>query len=75
MKKLLPIFSVVSFLLSIGLAGGGLFGYLWITNESNQEKIKKQLVDQITKSLPIPNLSGPALPTAAPPKGLSIPKF
>ena len=75
MKKLLPIFSVVSFLLSIGLAGGGLFGYLWITNESNQEKIKKQLVDQITKSLPIPNLSGPALPTAAPSQGIKMPKF
>jgi len=75
MSKFLPILSVVSFLLSVGLAGGGLFGYLWISNEENQEKIKKQVVDQVTKSLPIPSLSGPALPTAAPSKGISMPRF
>ena len=71
-SKILSALSVISFLLSVSIAGGGIFGYLWITNEENQEKIKKQLVEQVTKSLPIPNLSGPALPTAPVPSNMKF---
>ena len=74
-QKILNIISVLSFLLVAAITGGGIFGYLWITNEKNQEKLKQQLVEQVTKSIKLPGLSSPALPTAAPPKGLSIPKF
>ena len=72
MQKILNIISVLSFLLVISLTGGGIFGYLWITNEENQEKLKKQMIEQVTGSLKMPGLSGPVLPTAAPP---SVPKF
>ena len=80
MQKILNIISVLSFLLVISLTGGGIFGYLWITNEENQEKLKKQMIEQVTGSLKIPGLSGPVLPTAAPKAagdagGFSIPKF
>ncbi len=62
-QKIINAISVIAFLLVISITGGGIFGYLWITNEKNQEKIKQQLVEQVTESLPIPKLTGPALPT------------
>ena len=74
-QKILNIISLISFVLVAAITGGGIFGYLWITNEKNQEKLKQQLVEQVTKSIKLPSLSSPALPTAAPPQGLSIPKF
>ena len=80
MQKVLNIISVISFILVAAITGGGVFGYLWITNEKNQEKLKQQLVEQVTGSLKLPALSGPVLPTAAPKAGkaaggFSIPKF
>ncbi len=72
MQKILNIISLLSFVLVVSITGGGVFGYLWITNEENQEKLKQQLVEQVTGSLNMPDLSGPVLPTAAPP---SVPKF
>ena len=76
MQKILNIISVLSFLLVISLTGGGIFGYLWITNEENQEKLKKQMIEQVTGSLKMPGLSGPVLPTAKPKAaGFSMPKF
>jgi len=71
-QKILNIISVLSFLLVAAITGGGIFGYLWITNEKTQEELKQQLVEQVTKSIKLPGLSSPALPTAAPP---SLPKF
>ncbi len=72
MQKLQPIFnilSLVSFLLVVAISGGGVFGYLWITNEENQEKLKKEVIGNLTGSLPIPKtLTGPAIPTAPIPK-------
>ena len=79
MQKILNIISVLSFLLVISLTGGGIFGYLWITNEENQEKLKKQMIEQVTGSLKMPGLSGPVLPTAKPKAAgsaaMSLPKF
>ena len=73
-QKILNIISLISFVLVAAITGGGIFGYLWITNEKNQEKLKQQLVEQVTKSIKLPGLSSPALPTAAP-KNLQLPKF
>ena len=79
MQKVLNIISVLSFLLVLSITGGGIFGYLWITIEENQEKLKQQLIEQVTGSLKMPGLSGPVLPTAKPKAagsaGMSIPKF
>ena len=79
-QKILNIISLISFVLVAAITGGGIFGYLWITNEKNQEKLKQQLVEQVTGSLKMPGLSGPVLPTAQPKAtggagGFSIPKF
>jgi hypothetical protein len=75
MQKILNIISLLSFVLVVSITGGGVFGYLWITNEENQEKLKQQLIEQVTGSLKMPGLSGPVLPTAAPKGGMSVPKF
>ena len=69
MQKILNIISVLSFVLVTSLTAGTAFGYFWITNEENQEKLKQQLVQQVTKSIKLPGLSSPALPTANPNKG------
>ena len=67
MQKIINAISVLSFLLVVSLTGGTVFGYLWITNEENQEKIKKQVVDSVMKNVPIPGgITGPALPTKSP---------
>ena len=69
MQKILNVLSVISFLLVVVISGGGVFGYFWITNEENQEKLKKELIGNLTGSLPIPKaLTGPALPTGPLPK-------
>jgi len=69
MQKIINALSVISFLLVISITGGGIYGYLFITNEENQEKLKKELLDNLTGSLPIPkDLTGPAIPTAPLPK-------
>ena len=79
MQKILNIISVISFVLVAAITGGGVFGYFWLTNETNQEKLKQQLMDQVTGSLNMPDLSGPVLPTAEPKAaegaGMSLPKF
>ena len=65
MQKVINAISVIAFLLVISITGGGIYGYLFITNEENQEKLKKELIGNLTGSLPIPkNLTGPAIPTA-----------
>ena len=79
MQKILNIISVLSFLLVLSISGIGTYGYLYLTNEENQEKLKKQMIEQVTGSLKMPGLSGPVLPTAKPKAAgstrMSLPKF
>ena len=51
MQKILNIISVISFVLVAAITGGGVFSYFWLTNETNQEKLKQQLIEQVTGSL------------------------
>ena len=74
MQKIINAISVVSFVLVAALTGGTVFGYLYVTNPENQEKIKKQVIDSVMKNVPIPGgLTGPALPTKSPGKGVAKP--
>ena len=79
MQKILNIISVISFLLVAGITGGGVFGYLWITNEDNQKMLQDKAMEKVMGSMKMPSLSGPVLPTAKPKAagagGFSIPKF
>ena len=67
MRKLIDGLAIASFVLSLTTVGAIGFGYLALTNKTNQEKIKgyaineaqKLLSDQITKSIPsLPDVTG-----------------
>ena len=63
MQKVFNIISAISFLLVLGLTGGGVFGYLWITNSENQKMLQDKAMEKVMGAIKIPGLSGPALPT------------
>ena len=82
MRKLIDGLAIASFVLSLTTVGAIGFGYLALTNKTNQEKIKnyaigqvqKLLTDQLSKSIPsLPNATGDVVPTAPLPPAL--PKF
>ena len=79
MRKLLDGLAIASFVLSLTTVGAIGFGYLALTNKTNQEKIKgyaidqvqKLLTDQLSNSIPsVPDVTGDVVPT-----GPSLPKF
>ena len=66
------------------ITGGGVFGYLWITNEDNQKMLQDKAMEKVMGAIKLPGLSGPALPTGAlspaqqkneEKKAFSLPKF
>ena len=79
MRKLIDGLAIASFVLSLTTVGAIGFGYLALTNKTNQEKIKnyaigqvqKLLTDQLSKSIPsVPDVTGDVVPTVP-----SLPKF
>ena len=67
MQKIINGLSIAAFVMALSIGGGGLYGYFWVTDEENQEKLKQQLIDSVMQNIPIPGgLTGPALPTKAP---------
>ena len=83
-RKIIDGLAVISFLLVVGITGGGVFGYLWITNEDNQKMLQDKAMEKVMGAIKIPGLSGPALPTGAlspaqqkneEKKAFSLPKF
>ena len=65
MRKLIDGLAIASFVLSLTTVGAIGFGYLALTNKTNQEKIKnyaigeaqKLLTEQLKKSIPsLPNV-------------------
>ena len=63
MQKLFNVLSVISLLLTSSIVGGGVYSYFWLTNKDNQNMIKEKLMKEVKSAIPIPSLSGPALPT------------
>ena len=84
MRKLIDGLAIASFVLSLTTVGAIGFGYLALTNKTNQEKIKnyaigeaqKLLRDQLTKSIPsLPNATGDVVPTGPSNPLSTLPKF
>ena len=65
LRKILDGVAVVAFLVAASIAGGGIFGYLWITNEDNQKMLQDKAMEKVMGAIKLPGLSGPALPTGA----------
>ena len=79
MRKLIDGLAIASFVLSLTTVGAIGFGYLALTNKTNQEKIKnyaigeaqKLLTEQLKKSIPsVPDVTGDVVPAKP-----SLPKF
>ena len=84
MRKLIDGLAIASFVLSLTTVGVIGFGYLALTNKTNQEKIKnyaigqvqKLLTDQISKSIPgVPDVTGDVVPTGPSNPLPTLPKF
>jgi len=84
MRKLIDVLAIASFVLSLTTVGAIGFGYLALTNKTNQEKIKnyaigqvqKLLTDQLSKSIPsVPDVTGDVLPTGPSNTLPTLPKF
>ena len=82
MRKLIDGLAIASFVLSLTTVGAIGFGYLALTNKTNQEKIKgyaidqvqKLLTDQLSESIPsLPDVTGNVVPTG--PSLPTLPKF
>ena len=84
MRKLIDGLAIASFVLSLTTVGAIGFGYLALTNKTNQEKIKnyaigqvqKLLTDQLSKSMPsLPDATGDVVPTGPSNTLPTLPKF
>ena len=84
MRKLIDGLAIASFVLSLTTVGAIGFGYLALTNKTNQEKIKgyaidqvqKLLTEQLKKSIPsVPDFTGDVVPTCPSNSLPNLPKF
>ena len=69
MQKIINGIACLTFLLTLGSIGTAYFGYKYITSPKGQEKIKKQIIDELKGGMPklinkeLPKFTQPALPT------------
>ena len=84
MRKLIDGLAIASFVLSLTTVGAIGFGYLALTNKTNQEKIKEYIMDQaqdliqdqIGGFMPdVPDVTGDVLPTGPSNSLPTLPEF
>jgi len=69
MQKIINVIACLTFLLTLGSIGSAYFGYKYITSPKGQEKIKKQIMDELKSNMPslinkeLPSFTKPAIPT------------
>ena len=67
-RKILDGLAVLSFLLTVGIIGGGFMSYRYVTSPEFEKQIKTILMGYVTKLMPIaldkslPGMTGPAVP-------------
>jgi len=70
MRKVIDGIAIAAGAGVIAILGGGAYGFFWF--QGNKDALMDKAIQQVTKSIKLPGLSSPALPTAAPPR---LPKF
>ena len=70
MRKIIDGIAIASGVGVIAILGGGAYGYFWF--QGNKDALMDKVIEQVTKSIKLPGLSRPALPTAKP-KGIKLP--
>ena len=66
MRKIIDSIAIASGVGVLAIVGGGAYGFFWF--QGNKDALMDKAIQQVTKSIKIPALSGPALPTLAPPR-------
>tara|TARA_R100001086_G_scaffold178054_2_gene98534 strand:+ start:889 stop:1149 length:261 start_codon:yes stop_codon:yes gene_type:complete len=64
-RKILDAAALIAFVLSAGLTGGSFYLYRYVTSSDFQKQAKEKLIKEVKNAIPLPSLSGPALPTGA----------
>ena len=68
MQKIINAIACITFVLTLGSITTVYFGYRYITSPKGQEKIKKQIINELTGNMPnlinkeLPEFTQPALP-------------
>ena len=70
MRKIIDGIAIASGVAVLAIVGGGAYGYFWF--QGNKDALMDKAIQQVTKSIKLPGLSSPALPTANP-KGIKLP--
>ena len=69
MNKISQILSILSFLISASMLGGGYFGYRYVTSEQFKQRMINEVIGNLTPSVPkiienkMPKNTGAAIPT------------
>ena len=64
-RKILDAAALLALLVSTSLAGGSFFLYKYVTSPDFKKQVTDKIMKEVTASIPLPSLSGPALPTGA----------
>ena len=70
MRKIIDGIAIAAGAGVIAILGGGAYGFFWF--QGNKDALMDKAIQQVTKSIKLPGLSSPALPTANP-KGIKLP--
>tara|TARA_R100000773_G_scaffold30026_1_gene25739 strand:+ start:146 stop:364 length:219 start_codon:yes stop_codon:yes gene_type:complete len=69
MAKISQILSILSFLISASMLGGGYFGYKYVTSEQFKQRMINEVIGNLQPSVPkiidnkLPRTTGEALPS------------
>tara|TARA_R100001594_G_scaffold135652_1_gene177480 strand:+ start:768 stop:1025 length:258 start_codon:yes stop_codon:yes gene_type:complete len=64
-RKILDACALLGLLVSASLAGGSFYLYKYVTSPSFEKEVKDKIMKEVTSGIPLPSISGPALPTGA----------
>ena len=64
-RKILDACALVGLLVSASLAGGSFYLYKYVTSPAFEKEVKDKIMKEVTSGIPLPSISGPALPTGA----------
>ncbi len=67
MRKVIDSIAIAAGVGVLAIVGGGAYGFFWF--QGNKDALMDKAIQQVTKSIKLPALSSPALPTANPNKG------
>ena len=62
MRKIIDSIAIASGVGVIAIIGGGAYGFFWF--QGNKDALMEKAIQQVTKSIKLPQLSSPAVPTS-----------